>query len=171
MKGDEEFFAFVAPRMDRWRRGAFLICQDWHTADDAVSVAVAKLYRAWPKARKADNVEAYAQRVLTRSCVDELRRGWRKESPTATLPDLAPVGPAGPDLVDERQALAALLRSLGPSQRAVLVLRFYLDYSIEETARILGISEGTVKSQAARGLESVRALAQSVNAKSARSRS
>ena len=60
------------------------------------------------------------------------------------------------DQVAERDSLASQLNRLGPRQRAVLVLRFYLDCSVEETARILGISEGTVKSQAARALEAIR---------------
>lgn len=159
---EDEFHAFVAPRMDRWRRSAFLLCGDWHTADDLVSVTISKLYRSWRKVRRADNRDAYAQRVLSRSWLDERRRPWkRREQVQESLPDDAWTAPDG---IVHRDDLAALLRSLGPKQRAVIVLRFYLDYSVEETAKILGISTGTVKSQAARGLQTLRTLAASVPA-------
>ncbi|WP_410816734.1 SigE family RNA polymerase sigma factor [Micromonospora sp. 050-3] len=153
---ETDFHDFVAGRMDRWRRSAFLLCQDWHTADDVVSVTVAKLYRNWRTAGRADNRDAYAQRVLTRSWLDERRRPWkRREQASETLPDVAV---AAPETVTDREGLAALLRSLGAKQRAVLVLRYYLDCSVEETAQILGISTGTVKSQSARGLANLRAV-------------
>ncbi|MER7333440.1 MULTISPECIES: SigE family RNA polymerase sigma factor [unclassified Micromonospora] len=151
---EDDFHAFVAERMDRWRRSAYLLCQDWHTADDVVSVAVAKLYRGWRQVARAENRDAYAQRVLTRCWLDERRRPWHnREQPRAAMPDAAG---AVPETVTDRDGLAALLRSLAPRQRAVLVLRFYLDYSVEETARMLGISAGTVKSQSARGLANLR---------------
>ncbi|MCM0674628.1 SigE family RNA polymerase sigma factor [Micromonospora phytophila] len=151
---EDDFHAFVAERMGRWRRSAYLLCQDWHTADDVVSVAVAKLYRSWRRVSRAENRDAYAQRVLTRCWLDERRRPWHnREQSRAAVPDV--VGPV-PETVTDRDGLAALLRSLAPKQRAVLVLRFYLDYSVEETARTLGISAGTVKSQSARGLANLR---------------
>lgn len=156
-KADEDqFHAFVAARMERWRRSAFLLCQDWHTADDVVSVTVAKLFQHWRKVRAADNPDAFAQRVLTRSWLDERRRPWRRERLSEQLPD---DGWPAESRVEDRATLAALLDSLGPRQRAVLVLRFYLDLSVEETAEILRISPGTVKSQSARGLTALRALA------------
>lgn len=150
---EQEFHDYVSARMDRWRRSAYLMCQDWHTADDVVSVAVGRLYEHWPKAREADNIDAYAQRILSRSWLNEARRPWRRESPHEVPPQ-----PGAVDLppVVDRESLAALLRSLGPGQRAVIVLRFYLDHTVEETANILGISEGTVKSQSARGLAALR---------------
>lgn len=151
---EDDFQAFVSERMDRWRRSAYLLCQDWHTADDVVSVAVAKLYRNWRRVNRAENREAYAQRVLTRCWLDERRRPWHnREQSWAAVPDPADVTP---ETVTDRDGLAALLRSLAPKQRAVLVLRFYLDYSVEETARMLGITTGTVKSQSARGLANLR---------------
>ncbi len=153
----DDFDAFVADRMDRWRRSAFLLCQDWHSADDIVSVTVARLYRSWRTVSRADNRDAYAQRVLTRCWLDERRRPWsNREQSWAEVPDMAA---AVPEVVTDRDGLAALLRSLAPKQRAVLVLRFYLDYSVEETARMLGISAGTVKSQSARGLATLRTIA------------
>jgi RNA polymerase sigma-70 factor (sigma-E family) len=150
---DQEFHDFVARRMERWRRSAYLMCQDWHTADDLVSIAVAKIYRHWRAVRQADNPEAYAQRILTRTWLSERRRPWRRESTAELLPDQ----PANaPDGVVDRDSFAALLRRLGPRQRAVLILRFYFDYSTEQTAEMLQVTVGTVKSQTARGLAALR---------------
>jgi RNA polymerase sigma-70 factor (sigma-E family) len=153
---EDDFHAYVSARMDRWRRTAYLLCQDWHTADDLVSITVTKLFRNWRKVREADNRDAYAQRVLSRSWLDEAKRASRREW---SQPEPAEVGWTVPDRITDRESLARLLTAVGPRQRAVLVLRYYLDYSIEETAELLQISAGTVKSQSARGLEVLRAAA------------
>jgi RNA polymerase sigma-70 factor (sigma-E family) len=153
---EDDFHAYVSQRLERWRRTAYLLCQDWHTADDLVSITVTKLFRNWRKVRAADNRDAYAQRVLSRSWLDESRRAFRREW---SRPEPVEVGWSVPDRVTDRESLTRLLKTLGPRQRAVLVLRFYLDYSVEDTAEILGISPGTVKSQSARGLETLRAAA------------
>ncbi|MFI5910987.1 SigE family RNA polymerase sigma factor [Dactylosporangium sp. NPDC051541] len=152
---DEEFHAYAAARLERWRRGAYLLCGDWHLADDLVSEAVIRLHRHWAKVRRADNVDAYAQTILTRCWLTERGRGWRRrERSTAELRHPA-YQPPDERIVD-RLPLAELLRALGPRQRAVLILRFYLDHSVEETAEILGITTGTVKSQCARAIEQLR---------------
>jgi RNA polymerase sigma-70 factor (sigma-E family) len=153
---EEDFHAYVAARMDRWRRAGYLLCQDWHTADDLVSITVTKLFRNWRKVRAADNRDAYAQRVLSRTWLDEQKRASRREWSQAEPPEL---GWSVPDRITDRESLMRLLKVLGPRQRAVLVLRFYLDFSVEETAEILQITVGTVKSQSARGLETLRAAA------------
>lgn len=152
---EDDFRAFVGARMDRWRRAAYLLCHDWHAADDLVSIVVGKLFRHWRKVTSADNPDAYAQRMLTRSWLDERRRPWRREHMVKDPPE---VGWTPPDRVDDRDQLMGLLAHLAPRQRAVVVLRFYLDHSVEETAELLGISAGTVKSQSARGLETLRTL-------------
>jgi RNA polymerase sigma-70 factor (sigma-E family) len=140
--------------MDQWRRTAYLLCRDWHAADDIVSVTIGKVFDKWRAVSRADNRDAYVQRILTRVWLDERRRPWRRERPQADLPD----GPAAvQEPVVDRDSLAAALAALQPRQRAVVVLRYYLDYSISETAAVLGIAEGTVKSQTTRGLENLRA--------------
>jgi RNA polymerase sigma-70 factor (sigma-E family) len=160
-RNEDDFRVFVADRLERWRRSAYLLCQDWHTADDVVSGMLGKLYRNWRKVSRLENPDAYAQRILTRTWLDERKRPWNnREQVHQTLPEVAT---DAPEHVTDRQQLAALLRSLGPKQRAVVVLRFYLDYSVEETAKILNISVGTVKSQSARGLTNLRANAASAN--------
>ncbi|MGI5241032.1 SigE family RNA polymerase sigma factor [Dactylosporangium sp. CA-139066] len=155
----DDFRAYVSVRMDRWRRTAYLLCQDWHAADDIVSIMVGKLYQHWGRASAVDNRDGYAQRMLTRVWLDERRRPWVREQAQERLPDQHWEQYDG---LTERDRLGRLLASLGKRQRAVVVLRFYLDYSVEETAEVLGISAGTVKSQSARALEAVRSLAEAM---------
>ncbi|MEW2377014.1 SigE family RNA polymerase sigma factor [Micromonospora sp. NPDC047812] len=154
---EDEYRQFVEARLEHLRRTAYLLCRDWHTADDLVSITLGKLYRAWPRVRAAENVEAYVRQVLTRAWLDERRRPWRRERSTDEVPDDA-APDTEPDLAD-RELLLDLLGKLPERRRAVLVLRYYCDLSVEETAQILGITTGTVKSQAARALESLRLLA------------
>lgn len=151
---DPDFLAFVADRLDRWRRSAYLLCRDWHLADDLVSEAVIKLLRNWSKVRAAASPDAYAQKILTRCWLTERRRAWwRREQPAAETPDRR--SPQDERVID-RLPLAALLRGLPPRQRATLILRYYLDYSVEDTAEILGVTPGTVRGQCARAVEQLR---------------
>ncbi|WP_197289185.1 SigE family RNA polymerase sigma factor [Nocardia sp. NRRL S-836] len=150
---DREFGEFVDARALVMRRTAFLLCGDWHRAEDIVQTALIKLYVAWPRVRK-DSLDAYARKIVVRAAVDETRRGFfQRERTVDVVPDrAAPEDQAAdPDL---RQALDAL----PPGQRAVVVLRYWEDLSVTETARILGRTEGTVKSQAAKGLAALRGL-------------
>ncbi len=149
----DEFTAFAQARMDRWRRTAYLLCRDVHAADDLVSTMLGKLYRNWRRVSTADNVDAYAHKMLTRVWLDEIRKPWWRWHANQQVPEVA-VTPAYP--IEDREVLWRLLGTLGNRQRAVLVLRFYLDLSVEETAEILGITAGTVKSQSARALEKLR---------------
>ncbi|MEU2660946.1 SigE family RNA polymerase sigma factor [Micromonospora sp. DT46] len=154
---EDEYRQFVETRLEHLRRTAYLLCRDWHTADDLVSITLGKLYRAWTRVRAAENVDAYVRQVLMRAWLDERRRPWRRERSTDEVPDDA-APDTEPDLAD-RELLLDLLGKLPERRRAVLVLRYYCDLSVEETAQILGITTGTVKSQAARALESLRLLA------------
>jgi RNA polymerase sigma-70 factor (sigma-E family) len=150
---DEEFTAYVTARMAWLRRVAYLLCQDWHRADDLVQSAITRLYVHWRRASAADNVDGYARTVLVRVFLAEQRGGWRQRVRVVErTPDVAaePADHAGG--VDLRAALAAL----PPRQRAAVVLRFYCDLSVEQTAGVLGCSAGTVKSQTARGLDALR---------------
>ncbi len=151
---EAEFRAFVAAQGDQLRRTAYLLCRDWHAADDLVSITLTKLFRHWRRVSAADNPAAYARGVLTNAWLDERRRPWRREDPFDVLPDGVHVDPSG---VEDRQDLLALLQCLPAGRRAVVVLRYYCDLSVEQTAELLGISTGTVKSQAAKGLTTLRA--------------
>ena len=158
MREDETAYRdFVTSRIAHLRRVAFLVCGDWHTAEDAVSTALAKLYVAWDKVRDRERVDAYARTMVVRAVLDERRRPWRRErdpydeAMTASVPDRTAQ-------VHDRILLRRALESLPRGRRAVLVLRFYEGLSVEETAEALGCSTGTVKSQTARGLAAMRNL-------------
>lgn len=154
---EDEYRQFVAARMESLRRTAYLLCRDWHTADDLVSITIGKLYRHWRRVRAVEHVDAYVRGMLTNAWLDERRRPWRRERVTDELPEQVDLNLPDPSAAD-REVLLDLLGQLPARRRAVIVLRFYCDLSVEETAGILGISTGTVKSQAARGLEALRLL-------------
>lgn len=159
MKRSEEnaYREYVVTRTDVMRRTAYLLCRDWHTADDLVSMTMVKLYRHWSRIGSVPSLDAYARRTLLRTWLDEKRRPWhRHEEPTETLPEL----PATVEFsVVNRAQLLELLDELPPRRRAAVVLRLYLGLTLEETADILGCTVGTVKSQTARGLSTLRAKA------------
>jgi RNA polymerase sigma-70 factor (sigma-E family) len=166
MGGDEEVMGlardveayreYVAGRLDPMRRTAYLLCGDWHTADDLLSTALAKLFRHWGRVSTMENPDAYLRRVLLRSWLDERRRPWRREYAADPVPHLAGAR-SDMDGVTDRLAILALLAELPPRRRAVLVLRYFCDLSVEETAEELGCSIGTVKSQTARAIDTLRA--------------
>lgn len=143
-----EFLAFVAERRDALRRTAYLLCRDVHQADDLVQTALTKVYLSWRKVRRADNREAYVHTVLLRVFLDERRRGWWK----VELSEQALENDRPPEDTDARIMMRRALDELAPRQRAALVLRFYLDLSVEQTAQLLDCSPGTVKSQTSRAL-------------------
>ena len=145
---------YVSGRLDQLRRTAYLLCGDWHTADDLVSTALVKLLRHWSRVSAMENIDAYARRVLLRAWLDERRRPWHREQFRAQVPDRA--ASPGYDVAD-RLAVLELLAHLPARRRAVLVLRFFCDLSVEDTAEALGCATGTVKSQTARALDTLRA--------------
>ncbi|HEY7719688.1 MAG TPA: SigE family RNA polymerase sigma factor [Pedococcus sp.] len=153
---DRDFGEYVAERRPHLYRTAYLLCGDPHRAEDIVQTALAKLYVAWPRASRADSVDAYVRRVIINSHVDEGRRPWRRESPTEDerLDRAAPVGVS----LEDSDALWSALRRLGPKQRRVVVLRHYWGLSVEETAADLGVSPGTVKSQTSAALDKLRSV-------------
>jgi RNA polymerase sigma-70 factor (sigma-E family) len=150
--GEEEFRQFVSARLDALRGLAYLTCGDWQAADDAVARSLTKLYIRWAS---VTSPERFAARMVVRAAIDEVRRPWRREVPASqAFPDVSE-----PDLTDslmQRLHIRAALRQVPAGQRAVLVLRFYLDLSVEDAAEALGCSTGTVKSQTARGLAALR---------------
>jgi RNA polymerase sigma-70 factor (sigma-E family) len=153
MSTDAEFAALFAGRAVALRRTAYLLCGDWQQAEDLTQTAFAKLYAAWPRLRDQGAAEAYLRRIVARAHVDETRRPWRRERPYGDLPDTA----ARADATDDRVVLLAALARVPRRQRACLVLRYFADCSVEDTAAALGCSEGTVKSNTSRGLDALRA--------------
>ena len=154
---DSSYRDFVAARMPHLRRIAYLVCGDWHLAEDAVSIAFAKLYVNWHRVREVQHLDAYARTAVLRSVIDERRRPWRRERAQGdwTMVVDRP-GPDAADGVHDRMVLLDALRALPRGRRAVLVLRYYEGLSVEETAEALGCSVGNVKSQTARGLAALR---------------
>ncbi|WP_433013283.1 SigE family RNA polymerase sigma factor [Kribbella sp. CA-294648] len=149
---DQEFSDFVQARRSRLVGAAYLLCGDRHTAEDLVQTALAKLYAAWPRIHSRGAEDVYARQILIRTSIDAGRRRWRREVSSDVLPE-HPV--PGPDL-DGRDELVRALAALGPRQRRIVVLRYWLDLSIEEVAADLKISTGTVKSQSSRALDHLR---------------
>lgn len=153
---EHEFAQYVAGRSLVLRRTAFLLCGDWHRAEDLTQTALTKLYVAWRRISRRESVDAYARRTLVNTYLDETRRPWRREQAGGYLPDRAD----RPEQTDDRLMLMSALAGLAPTQRAVVVLRFWEDLSVAETAAALGIREGTVKSASARGLAALREVLQ-----------
>ncbi|MEU0937850.1 MULTISPECIES: SigE family RNA polymerase sigma factor [unclassified Embleya] len=149
-----DFLEFANACSGRLFRTAWLLCGDWHLAEDLVQTTLGKLYRAWKRVSRADSPEAYARTVLTRTYLSHRRRLSSTEQPYADLPE-----GSGPE---EDQALRlTLLKSLSelpPKDRAVLVLRYWEDLSVEQTARQMGVSEGAVRSRSMRALEKLRSV-------------
>jgi RNA polymerase sigma-70 factor (sigma-E family) len=154
----DAFRAFVAGYSPTLERAAFLLLRDRSAAEDVVQSTLLRTFRRWKRAQAAP--EAYSQRVLINLCHDHWRHRRRHPEPE-TLEQGAHVPASAVDLTDrvaQRQALEQAMTGLSPQQREVLVLRFYLDLSVAETAERLRIPEGTVKSCAHRGLAQLRDL-------------
>jgi RNA polymerase sigma-70 factor (sigma-E family) len=155
-QGFEDFTAYFEARRDAVRRSAYLLCGDWHRADDLAQTAFVALHRRWHKVRDKGALDAYVRRTLVRAAIDESRRPWRRERFTDEVPEVpAPSVEVG-DSVSTRDTLLAALRKVPPRQRAVLELRNFDDLDVTDTAAALKCSEGTVKSQTARGLTALR---------------
>jgi len=129
------------------------LCGDWQRADDLVQATLAKLYVKWSQVRRAGHADAYARSVMVREFISERRSGWVKRvSLSGSAPDSLATTVDHDAVLDLRAAVAAL----PARQRAAVVLRFYCDLTIEQSAELLGCTPGTVKSQTARALDSVR---------------
>jgi len=148
------FEEFVAGRGQALQRFGYALTGDWALAEDLLQTALAKAYPRWSRVLR-DDPEAYVRKIMLNTWSSWWRRRWRGELPTLQLPEVA--APDGYADVDSRQALRAALAQLPPGQRAVVVLRYHQDLSEAQVAELLGISAGTVKSQAARALATLRA--------------
>jgi RNA polymerase sigma-70 factor (sigma-E family) len=153
MVTDAGFAELFTSRAVALRRTAYLLCGDWHRAEDLTQTAFAKCFAAWGRLREPAAAEAYLRSTLMNAFLDDNKRGWRREHATAELPER--IAPAAD--TESRMVVLAALAAVPPRQRACLVLRFYDDLSVAEVAAALGCSEGTVKSQTARGLETLQA--------------
>ncbi len=164
---DEEFVAFATDYGQRLRRTAFLLCRDWHLAEDLAQSALAKTYAAWGRSGPPDNPPAFAQTVLMNCFLDHRRRRSSSEVAVAEFRDDQLTGRTaerldgrldGPGRADLRLTLVDVLATLPARDRAIVVLRYWEDLTIEQVARMVGVSESVVKSQSARSLERLRPL-------------
>ncbi len=164
---DTEFREFMHGRWPAMVRLAYALTGDQGHAEDVAQAAFARAYASWPRVRRTGNPEAYVRRIV----VNENRNRFRKRRVAERLTDTPPepgtgTGSGTADATsqyDERSALMAALRRLGPRQRAVVVLRYWLGLTEAEAAAELNCSVGTVKSQASRALATLRQSAELVD--------
>jgi RNA polymerase sigma-70 factor (sigma-E family) len=154
VESDEEFQAFMRGRWSAMVRLAYTLTGDQGHAEDIAQAAFARAYAAWGRVSRAGNPDAYVRTIVIRENSKRFRRARVPEDLRADVPERGT--PAGDDDLADRTALHEALRLLGPRQRAVIVLRYWLDLSEAATARELGCSVGTVKSQASRALATLR---------------
>jgi RNA polymerase sigma-70 factor (sigma-E family) len=151
---EDEFVQFAESASARLRRTAFLLCGDWHTAEDLAQTTLTKVFASWRRINRRDAVNAYAMRTLLNTYLAENRKKRPGEVLTGQLPERQAEGPS-PEL---RIAVLEALATLPPKARAVVVLRYWEDLSIEQTAALLGCTPGNVKSQSSRALDKLRLL-------------
>jgi RNA polymerase sigma-70 factor (sigma-E family) len=155
---EDEFREFMRDRASPLQQTAYLLCGDWHLSHDLVQDTLVKAYQHWSRIRQADNPDAYVRRIL----LNEVRGRWRRRErtlPVARFPEgRQPVAPDAADEIARRAGLRQALLALPLRQRATVVLRYLEGMSERETAVVLGCSEGTVKSQSARALGTLRSL-------------
>jgi RNA polymerase sigma-70 factor (sigma-E family) len=148
----EEFTEYATASAGRLREIAFLMCHDWHQAQDLAQATLAKVFVSWARIRRRDNVDAYARQVLVR----EFLSGKRKRSSGERVMAEVPEQSARRDAAELRLTLLEALACLPPSQRAAVVLRYWEDNSVERVAEIMRTTPGAVKSHCFRGLRDLR---------------
>jgi RNA polymerase sigma-70 factor (sigma-E family) len=152
LEGLEGFTEFAAASAPRLRRTAYLLCGDWHAAQDLTQSTLVQVFVAWRRIRSRGSAAAYAQRTLVNSYLAGRRRRSGSELVTAEPPE----SPTGPGVTDLRIVLMEALGTLAPRARAIVILRYWEDHSVDQVAAMLGCSAGNVKSQSARSLEKLR---------------
>jgi RNA polymerase sigma-70 factor (sigma-E family) len=152
-----QFTSFVLSSQAALRRTAYLMCGDWQLASDYVQEAFIRVYRHWPRLRGEAEARSYARKCVVSVVIDAKRRRSSTEVPVDEVVDRPGGGADETERSADRELLTRCLAQVPARQRACLVLRYYDDLSVSEVATALGISEGTVKSQTARGLDTLQA--------------
>ncbi|GIG85469.1 SigE family RNA polymerase sigma factor [Plantactinospora endophytica] len=152
---EQDYVEYVSTSIERLRRTAYLLTNDLSRADDIVASTLLSVYLHWSRIRTVENLDGYVHRILVRRYVDESRRWWSRILLARPVPEQVAKPAAS---TEDAQAIRDALATLGRGQRAVLVLRFFCDMSVAETAAVLHCSTGNVKSQTARGLATMRRL-------------
>jgi RNA polymerase sigma-70 factor (sigma-E family) len=159
MAVDDDFASFARERQQQLYRTAYLLCGNRERAQDLVQSTLVSLLRSWARVRDAENPGAYAKSALIHTFLAE-RRKLRREAEIRALvyPHDSTAGAHDPASQAElRVLILEALRTLPPKPRAMVILRYWEDLSIEETAAVMGCSTGNVKSQCSRSLEKLRA--------------
>ncbi|MEK8106687.1 SigE family RNA polymerase sigma factor [Micromonospora sp. M12] len=151
-----EFTAFVETTAPRLRRTAYLMCRDWHLAQDLTQTTFAKMYANWGRIRQTTNLEAYSRRVLMNAVFDQNKRRSASELVLAELPDQP--RQRTDDTAELHVTLLRALATLPIRDQAIVVLRHWEDQSVEAVAGTLDVSVSVVKTQNARALTKLRAL-------------
>lgn len=154
---ESEFAAYFTARFPQVRRLAYLLCGDWHGADDLAQTAFVRVASSWHRIRHGEALDAYVRTCLMRSFLSEQRRAWRRRESSSAAPPDRPAQVDGANSITDRIAVLRALGRVPARQRATLVCRFYDGLDVASTAQVLGCSEGNVKSQTARGLAALRA--------------
>ncbi|MEU7023394.1 SigE family RNA polymerase sigma factor [Streptomyces sp. NPDC048717] len=148
------FLEFASARSGHLYRSACLLTSgDTHLAEDLVQETLGRMYALWGRIGRVGNPAGYAQTVLIRTFLSHRRRRSATERPLGELPDRAPDGGEDPAL---RVALLDALAGLAPKDRAVVVLRYWEDRSIEETADAMHVSTAAVRTRSTRALAKLR---------------
>jgi RNA polymerase sigma-70 factor (sigma-E family) len=150
----EDFSEFARTAAGRLCRTAYLLCGDWHTAQDLTQTTLAKVFVSWRRIERRDGVHAYAHRTLVNSYLAMARRRSFSELPVATIPDAADQT----DTADLRIVLLQALASLTPRDRTVVILRYWEDRSADQVAELLGCSPGNVRVLSCRALQRLRGV-------------
>jgi RNA polymerase sigma-70 factor (sigma-E family) len=155
---DADFAAYLAARQASLLRTAYLLTGNRHDAEDLTQTAFAKLYLSWDKVRDRGSIDGYVRRILVNEHNSLWRRAWKRRELAQDHALLDRVDGAVRDEYDEGRgsALWDLVQTLPRKARAVVVLRYYEEMTEAETAQVLGISVGTVKSQSSRALAALR---------------
>jgi RNA polymerase sigma-70 factor (sigma-E family) len=153
-RDDTDYREFASARARQLFRLAFLMCGDWHEAEDLVQTTLASLFVAWKRVRRRNSMDTYARTVLVNAFLSQRRLKRSRELPIAQFADKsAPAVDA-----DLRLTLVAALRQLPPRSRAVVVMHYVEDRSIESVAELMGATPAAVKCLNSRGLAQLREL-------------
>lgn len=153
---DLDFEEYAQARVVRLRQRAYLLCRDWHLAQDLTQITLSRLYASWRKVVKADNLDAYAAKVMVRVFLDHKRLKSSHEVVSDTMPVSPAVDGSGEPAL--RLTLLDALGRLGPRARAIVVLRYWEDHSVDTVAEMLGVTPSLVKTQSMRALAELRTL-------------
>jgi RNA polymerase sigma-70 factor (sigma-E family) len=151
----EDFRSYVAARSPALLRTAYALTGNRADAEDLLQTALAKTYLSWERIREREALDGYVRRVMVNTQTSWWRRRKVDERPTGELPERPTGRDAAADL-DLHDALWTALGTLPKRQRAMVVLRYYEDLSEAETAAVMGVSVGTVKSATSRALTRLR---------------